>query len=65
MPINKNISDTVSTLKKELEHRKRIFVEGRNLIVQLRTGECIFENDLQITTRCKPIIQKIEKQVAI
>lgn len=65
VPITKDISPTVSELKSELQHRQRIFIEGRNLILQLRTGECVFESDLQITTRCKPIIKKIEKQVAI
>ena len=40
-------------------------VEKDNIVITLRTGECIFEDDLRITKNCAPIIEEIEKQVEL
>lgn len=66
MPIQEKMKDAIRTLGQDvLEYKERVSVKNRNLVVRLRTGECIFEDELKIITKCSTIVEEIEKQVEI
>lgn len=48
----------VGELKNSKEYKERISIIGNNVAIKLRTGECIFEKNVKITTKCSPIVEK-------
>lgn len=54
---------TIEASEIKPEKSDRVFIEGDKLIVTLRTGECIFEEDLKITKNCRIITEMVDKEI--
>lgn len=65
IPISKILKETLKKQEEILLDNERMRAEKDNIVITLRTGECIFEDDLRITKNCAPIIEEIEKQVEL
>ena len=66
MPIQEKMKEAIRTLGHDVsEYKERVSVQNRNLVVRLHIGECIFEDELKIITKCSTIVEEIEKQVEI
>lgn len=63
MPFKDSKNRSTKSISNDVEHRNRVFIEGDNIVARLRVGECIFEKDLQITTKCAPITIVVDKPV--
>ena len=61
------LKGTLQTESKKLgaSKNRNVSVQSSFVAVTLRTGECFFAKDLEITKKCGPRIEEIEKQVEI
>ena len=65
IPIKGKLRNAVRDMHSEIASMERISIQNHNILLTLRTGECIFEEDLKITKSCSPIIEEVEKQIEI
>jgi hypothetical protein len=65
IPIKGKLRNSIRNMHNELANMERISIQNHNILVTLRTGECIFEEELKITKSCHPIIEEVEKQIEI
>ncbi len=65
IPIKGKLRNSVRDMHNEIASMERISIQNHNILLTLRTGECIFEEDLKITKSCSPIIEEVEKQIEI
>jgi hypothetical protein len=65
IPIKGKLRNSVRDMHSEIASMERISIQNHNILLTLRTGECIFEEDLKITKSCSPIIEEVEKQIEI
>jgi len=47
------------------EQQERVTIQNQNVIVTLRTGECIFEEELEITKNCRVITEMVDNTVEV
>lgn len=64
IPLKANLQSEVKKLGKNPKMRN-ISIQQNFIAVTLRTGECLFAKELEITTKCGARIEEIEKQVEI
>ncbi len=64
IPLNGDLQATVKKLGKNPKIRN-VSIQQNYIAVTLRTGECLFAQNLEITTKCIPRIEEIEKQIEI
>jgi len=65
IPIKGRLRNSVRDKHNELVNMERISIQNHNILITLRTGECIFEEELKITKSCSPVVEEIEKQIEI
>ena len=65
IPIRGKLRNSVRDMHNEIASMERISIQNHNILLTLRTGECIFEEDLKITKSCSPITEEVEKQIEI
>ena len=64
VPLKAELQSEVKKLGKNPKIRN-ISIQKNFIAVTLRTGECLFGRDLEITTKCGARIEEVEKQVEI
>lgn len=51
--------------RKDVKNAERITMDGGKLVITLRTGECIFEEELMITKNCSLVTEMVDKEIEI